>query len=703
MPGRTLVVDPLVALIEDQVESLARHGIDRTTGITSRHNSLADAADAYFVFVSPERLQRQPFRDELTERCRTHPVNIAVIDEAHCVSEWGHDFRSAYLNFGALLRRVCTNGSSPPPLLALTGTASRAVLTDVMFQLGINPTTDVDTVVRPVSFDRPELTYHVVPTTPTAAASALRDALHAMPALFNASRAAFYQPTNDHNTFSGIVFVPTVRHKQRGIDAVTKHVQQFSPKVARYSGRSPNKGISPSAWELAKARDAAAFKSDTAPVIVTTKAFGMGIDKPNVRWVIHYGLPASLEAYYQEAGRAGRDRRPAHCVLILTENDRSHNRSRLADTTAAASSSRSQQDDVDQALWFHRQAFPSPEQETGRMMTIYDQIVSGAAEIPLTNAANDERALHRLAVLGIIDDYTLEGFAASLKATILPSADTTPQNIVDNLLSFVQRSQPGRAPAIRNALRLPYTTPRDALSDCSHALLGLIHATIVRARLRSLREMWLVATDAANPADDACAIVRQRILAYLTEGDATPIVQELAERTQFAYTDWIPRWEKISTPDDAQQWRSAAARLLSSYPDHPGLLATRGIAEALLPDGSPAETDTNLQQSFTQAAGPYATSSDDITAAAEWMLATLATPAPTSDTPVTRLAPSGCLTSHDLAAAVITATTSTPAAALTQRWLADHKHLSATLAVLHLADKLNQTIPLTHAILDRRP
>ena len=134
LPGRVLVVDPITSLIDDQISGLAEHGIDRAHGITARNSgeSMHHAENAYFVFVAPERLQRQKFRDLLAASARSFPVSLVVVDEAHCVSEWGHDFRTAYLNFGRTVRTVCDpSGLGAPPILALTGTASRAVLSDV--------------------------------------------------------------------------------------------------------------------------------------------------------------------------------------------------------------------------------------------------------------------------------------------------------------------------------------------------------------------------------------------------------------------------------------------------------------------------------------------------------------------------------------------------------------------------------------------
>ena len=322
LPGRTLVVDPLVALIEDQLDGLRAHGVDRVLGISA--NSVAkEAQDAYFVFVTPERLQRQTFRDGLIAGADVEPINLAVVDEAHCVSEWGHDFRAAYLNFGRTLRTTCEGRLGVPPLLALTGTASRAVLTDVLFQLGIVDDHE-NAIVRPASFDRAELSYDVLRCSADDSDATLRRVLAAMPGRFSAVAATFFEPTGDEDTYSGIVFVPTV-NGWHGLNDTMRVVAASARAAVPFAG-TPPKGTDRSEWERRKRESTVAFKQNRAPVIVTTKAFGMGIDKPNIRWTVHYGLPGSIEAFYQEVGRAGRDRRQARNVLILSESDRERSR-----------------------------------------------------------------------------------------------------------------------------------------------------------------------------------------------------------------------------------------------------------------------------------------------------------------------------------------------------------------------------------------
>ena len=695
LPGRTLVVDPLVALIEDQLDGLRDHGIDRALGISA--NSLTrEARDAYFVFVTPERFQRQSFRDSLIAGADVEPVNLAVVDEAHCVSEWGHDFRAAYLNFGRTLRSTCAGRLGVPPLLALTGTASRAVLTDVLFQLGIIDDHE-HAIVRPASFDRSELSYQVLRCAAEDSDATLRRVLAAMPGRFGAVAAMFFEPTGDENTYSGIVFVPTV-NGWHGLNDTMQTVRGSAATAVPYAG-TPPKGIEYAEWDRRKRESTVAFRENQAPVIVTTKAFGMGIDKPNIRWTVHYGLPGSIEAFYQEVGRAGRDRRQAHNVLILSEGDPEHSRRLLGAGTGGSSetsSSRMSRDDVSTALYFHNSSFPGVGKELNSLMDMFDALESDR-RVPIgggPGADARQRALHRLSVLGVVDDYCLEGGWSST-AAVVRRREPDPDSIVENLLEFVGRSQPGRLSAIRGAVERSYGTPRDAVEACGRHLIGFVYDTIAQSRRRSLQEMWLLATES-----DGDGEVRRRILEYLTEGDIAPVVQALAERQEFAFADWLDHWAAVGAESDAREWRSVTARLLGSYPDHPGLLAGRGLAEALLPEGNLAEFERNVARALNSATTRYQATTRDIDGVVLWLLDLFGLPEGAS--PARQLLRRIRPESAALAAAIIEVARRAEAiSGRVDHWLEANWQRDPQLAVLRLASNLEWANDLVQAACTR--
>ncbi len=691
LPGRTLVVDPLVALIEDQLDGLRTHGIDRALGI-SAGSLTKEAQDAYFVFVTPERLQRQTFRDSLIAGADVEPVNLVVVDEAHCVSEWGHDFRAAYLNFGKTLRSTCEGRLGVPPLLALTGTASRAVLTDVLFQLGVVDDHE-HAIVRPASFDRPELSYEVLRCSAEDSDATLRRVLAAMPGRFRAVAATFFEPTGDEDTYSGIVFVPTVTG-WHGLNDTMDVVTTSARAAVPYAG-SPPKGIERTEWERRKRESTVAFRQNRAPVIVTTKAFGMGIDKPNIRWTVHYGLPGSIEAFYQEVGRAGRDRRQARNVLILSESDPERSRRLLgAGTESAASSSSSGKvrDDVTTALFFHDNSFPGEQKELSELLAMFDAIESDRS-VPIgggKGADAKQRALHRLAVLGVVADYTLEGGWSSTTA-VVQRREPAPDDIVRNLLKFVGRSQPGRLGAIRDVVQKTYGTPREAVEACGTQLIAFVYDTIEQSRRRSLQEMWLLATESNGDSE-----VRQRVLDYLTEGDIAPVVQELAELEEFTFADWLDKWAAVGAESEAREWRSVTARLLGSYPDHPGLLSGRGLAEALLPEGNLAEFERNLARALMSARTNYRASPSDMDDSVLWLLDLFGLPEGASGARqlLRRTRPE----SAALAAAVVDAARrSGVMSGRIDRWLEANWRRDLQLAVLRLASSLERANDLAQA------
>ncbi len=285
--GRTLVISPLIALMQDQVEALEAVGvpasfINSTLNRAEQNRRYADfeAGRTALLYVAPERLANGRFLDGLARG----GVRLLVIDEAHCISEWGHDFRPDYLALGGARERL-----GRPRTLALTATADPTVRKDILARLGI--ATDAREVLT--SFDRPNLRFQVVP---------LASAKERLPWLIAYAR--------ERSGQSGIVYARTRRSVEETAETLN-------------AAGVPAEGYHAGMGGAVRAAIQRRFTTGRSPLIVATNAFGLGIDKPDVRYVVHLQMPGRLEAYYQEAGRAGRDGEPAECTLLYSRRDHS--------------------------------------------------------------------------------------------------------------------------------------------------------------------------------------------------------------------------------------------------------------------------------------------------------------------------------------------------------------------------------------------
>ena len=616
LPGHTLVIDPLIALMDDQVKALRNYGIDRLAQFSSdqkpreREEQLdaVGAGQALFIFCTPERLQQWKFRERMSVMVRAKGrVNLAVVDEAHCVSEWGHNFRPAYLGLGATVRKVAKNPTLP--LLALTGTASRAVLKDVLIELEIDATQSAHTVIRPHTFDRPELHYQIKVVLPKDVHTTLNDVLRSLPSRFNRQPDVFFSPQK-LNTHSGIVFCPRVNsyYRSYGIvdladllgDIVADILDSLkdgcnTPSI--YSGTEPN-GYGIDDWKTIRRENARRFMENQNPLLVSTKAFGMGIDKQNIRYVIHYGTPSSIESYYQQAGRAGRDKKHAECVLMMIEYD-----------------------DKKTQDYFHRSNYPGVDADHKTLRDVLDEIpdlgIRDEAKLVWTTQKDQERrehAIHRLVVLGVVSEYEVDWSNKTFTLDLRPASATT---VVEHYLDYVRRQDSQRVEDERRNARSFATVPlRDAVLGCGRLLLTFVYDVIAGSRRRALDEMLLAARETqADPDRD----FRQRILNYLTEGDIAPRLEKLRKRPRFIYDDWLQEAADGDWAAEAQELRGSSIRMLEDAPDHPGLLLARGLSEASLAIGNLEQFISNIASSIKSARERYGVTDSDVRQMAEML------------------------------------------------------------------------------------
>src|SRR3990170_4772591 len=616
LPGRAVVIDPIIALMDDQIDNLQSVGIDRAIAITGHFNdpqersrvlSLFGQGEYLFAYIAPERLQIVEFRESLLALTSHTPISLIAVDEAHCISEWGHDFRTAYLNIGRTSRHYCQSGGITPPLLALTGTASRAVLKDVQRELQIE---DFDATITPKSFDRPELKFHVVTSSSAEKVSRLLGYLgQTLPSRFTMPPASFFQ-THGKATYSGLVFCPHVNGEYGVVEVSEKIRASLSIPLGIYSGKEP-KFYSEHDWKSAKQRVTRQFKHNQIPLLVSTKAFGMGIDKPNIRYTVHYGIPPSIESFYQEAGRAGRDRKTAYCCIIVSVDDAERAKHLLDPNTkpeevlsTVKNLSWDDNDDVTRALFFQTNAFPGIAVEKSRVAQVIrslpDLSTRAARSIKFSDLARPEaeKALHRLVVLGIISDYTInyntDEFTVKLAGATTDSIIETYGRYVAGYLGARRQAEIDKASKLTN---LPLTGFAFEMVDL---LLHFIYDVIERGRRRALSEMLLAST--AKPSDSA---IRQRILRYLEATEYSEALEAILSQSDAGLTKTKEIVEAIRSPNEAAELRGQVARYLESYPDHPGLLMLRSLAEAFSRDKNATIVQQNFSASISSASENY--------------------------------------------------------------------------------------------------
>lgn len=305
--GLCLVVTPLIALMKDQVENLWKHGVRAAaiyTGLSYDKQKTAldncQFGPYRFLYVSPERLESEDFRKRLLKL----PITLIAVDEAHCISEWGYDFRPSYLKIGEIRNLLEQRGHVP--ILALTATATPDTIRDIQDRLGF-----AEQNVFRKSFRRPNLRYVVryVGTPVASAGTPLRSKDEELIHILSRVKG------------SALVYC---RNRKRCKELADFINASFGSGYADFY----HAGLSAVEREQKQQR----WKDSVTPLMVCTNAFGMGVDKPDVRLVIHYTIPSSIESYFQEAGRAGRDEQPAYCVLLFDyKTDREQARKRVGD------------------------------------------------------------------------------------------------------------------------------------------------------------------------------------------------------------------------------------------------------------------------------------------------------------------------------------------------------------------------------------
>lgn len=431
--GVTIIVSPITSLIRDQIAELQELGINRCQYISADNSIFQE--DIYhkiiqgnikYLIVSPERFQQSKFREDfLRILCNENKISYFVIDEVHCLSEWGHDFRVSYLTLAKTIKYYAPN----IPVICLTATASLHVLENIKVEFNI----DNENVKYLPDFTRNELDFEVITTNGT------KNKLHNIQEILK----------RHSQEESGIVFCPFV-NGDFGCYNLYQKIDHNSKGY--FSGDAP-KNISNTDNLLNKDTTQKLFKKNDIKLLFATKSFGMGVNKKNIRYTIHYGIPASIEGFYQEAGRAGRDKKNAICYVLFDKSktniihDLSNvNVSNLIIKEKQQNLHKNDKGDIERQLYLSSNQID--EKESDNIIKTYLYCLNkspnniGLTEIkPKDLSLSDviiEKALYRLYQLEIISNWTVTYLSQGRKFDV-EFNNISIQNIRQNLINLIKR------------------------------------------------------------------------------------------------------------------------------------------------------------------------------------------------------------------------------------------------------------------------
>lgn len=647
-PGITLVVDPLVSLMEDQQNNLETMGIHRCISIRygKKPNEIDDrmrkddnchslrAGYPIFLFVAPERLQMRSFKDCLPTSV---PIPYCVVDEAHCVSEWGHDFRPSYLNVGRRVRKYCSDTwvecRVEPTFIALTGTASRNVLIDVMKELGIN---DQEAVKEPKSFDRPNLMFEIHKVSK-------RDRMNELGKIVRSLLTDFGQNSETATGISsGLVFTNFCRGKPLGVQALSEKiieelkecdVPNLNEQVKIYCGNPPKDKPTKNEvlkWNEIKSKVQKDYKEDKISILICTHSFGMGIDKPNIRFTIHAMLPRSIEDFYQQCGRAGRDGTISRCTLCFSDDqedlstDILDTEKTLFETIGERINEEfgrylSNQDDAIRNIYFLRSNFLGRDVEKDILKKVVLKYVMPNIDkneiiVPFTAMDNEvesgnavckgddpiivdkyfdeskvnvlEKTLYRLMLLGVIEDY-LKDYTGKEFSAISGSLDheRISKALKEYLSKYILPSETEKY--LSNANRAENYIPAFVYGSI---LIDFIYDKIEKRRRESIGQMLKISRDGARDGVDK---FRKQILAFLERSDFTEVMENLSDDP----IGWFKVLDKVENDDDVTKLLGACRRKLSENPDHIGVRLLEGLC--LMTSPSPDQGPRDVMRVFS--------------------------------------------------------------------------------------------------------
>jgi ATP-dependent DNA helicase RecQ len=464
LPGPTLVVDPLISLINDQFVNLANLGLSSTGKTTSQLTATQKdivqkcfaSGEYLFMYIAPERLQIQEFRASLRSIPKRMPISLTVVDEAHTVSEWGHDFRPSYLQMGRNLEKFCSvNKDRKTTVVGLTGTASDNVLKDIKVELDIKNNDNV--IIPPQGFDRKDISFKVIKCETTDEKDKKLELLlkDTIPNYFDKKFDNFFDLSvkeDKHLSHGGVIFTTHASTEKKSTSTVNIESLLRSKEIPKNNEKYPNLTYYGSLPTKVKNQTQTDFKESKTPLIIATKSFGMGIDKSNISYVIHYTHSASIESFYQEAGRAGRSfryqKKPALAYSMYTDSMYSEARKILSISNNSEAMKKLKSygnnpnaGDLHNQVWFLLSNFPDKDAEKEDMRIFWRKYIRGKKSTSVTakflpNGTDTQKVLFRFMRLNLVKDYTIRYKPSAIyDIEVNKYDDNTLINALDDYLS----------------------------------------------------------------------------------------------------------------------------------------------------------------------------------------------------------------------------------------------------------------------------
>jgi len=626
-PGISFVVCPIKSLMYDQKADLDAAYFTRINHLSSdddgedkeRVQNEFAKGKYFFIFISPERFQLKTFRQYFSSVNNDFSIAYAVIDEVHCLSEWGHDFRTSYLNLSNTIQRLCSNFS----FLGLTATASINVLKDIQIEFGIKQ----EDVKTPVDYTRKELEFIVLDDR--------NDKFQSITSqLQNLKGSIGALEENGQLSKCGIIFTATVNGRNGCYSLAQKLSEHFKKEIKYYSGSIPTIDRQPVMAEKEfddyKKQVQVDFKQNKFTLLTATKAFGMGVNKGNIHYTFHYGIPGSMESLYQEAGRAGRDKtkfeqKKAKCFVLLSKTDDEDTLSKIWErntTLSQINELRSRiRGDINTNLFLFSSGLDVIKDE----FEIIKKLYSGYA-IPIKknikiegrsighSKAQTEKAIYRLSQLGIIEDWTISNFFSGGTFEV-DFAQFDERSIKEHLLKTIRKydhefSFESVLTEEKYSVYKKIVNAPDSYSETDKHILILLqwsYDNFAYNRRQSLKNIYENCCEFAD-GKISSEEFKVRLENYFKFSQSTFVLQHIAENPR-DFTRWFEVFyqidknivtDKLITTRQQETLRDNLSRFLESYMYNTGLDLISGLIRLLLDDYSNTDGRLRLEGSLEQ-------------------------------------------------------------------------------------------------------